>query len=164
MNPAIFSDDVRDFLRLLTVHSVRYLIVGGEAVIFHGYARLTGDVDIFYDSSQENVERLFAALSVFWAGAVPGIASADELAAPGAIFMFGRPPNRLDLLNRIDGVAFGEAWTTREPTSMGGEDPTIVVPYIGLDALLRNKRAAGRPKDHDDLAYLEAARARKNRG
>ena len=77
--------------------------------------------------------------------------------------MFGRPPNRLDLLNRIDGVAFEEAWATREPVTLG-DDPALAVPYIGLDALLKNKRAAGRPKDQDDLVYLEAARARKNRG
>ena len=163
MSPPIFSNDIREFLRLLHAHSVRHLIVGGEAVIYHGYARLTGDVDVFYDSSRENVARLFAALRAFWAGDVPGIASAEELAAPGAIFMFGRPPNRLDLLNRIDGVAFEEAWATREPVTLG-DDPALAVPYIGLDALLKNKRAAGRPKDEDDLVYLEAARARKNRG
>ena len=47
---------------------------------------------------------------------------------------------------------------------VGRGAPALAVPYIGLDALLKNKRAAGRPKDQDDLVYLEAARARKNLG
>ncbi|MBI5486250.1 MAG: nucleotidyltransferase [Deltaproteobacteria bacterium] len=163
MSPASFSPDVQEFLRLLASHSVRYLIVGGEAVIYHGYVRLTGDVDIFFDASADNVPRLFAALVDFWAGNVPGIASAGELGAPGAIFMFGRPPNRLDLLNRIDGVAFDEAWATRVPTPVRVGDQDVEVSYIGLEALLKNKRAAGRAKDQDDLAYLEAVQAAKNR-
>jgi len=158
MSPASFSPDVQEFLRLLASHSVRYVVVGGEAVIYHGYVRLTGDVDIFFDASPDNVARLFAALAVFWAGAVPGIASPGELATPGAIFMFGRPPNRLDLLNRIDGVVFDEAWATRVPSTVRVGDQDVEVPYIGLEALLKNKRAAGRAKDQDDLAYLEAAR------
>jgi len=161
MSPTSFSPDVREFMRLLAANFVRFLVVGGEAVIYHGYARLTGDVDIFYDPASDNVRRLFAALSAFWGGDIPSVASPDELAAPGAVFMFGRPPNRLDLLNRIDGVAFDEAWATRIPTALRVGDADVEVPYIGLDALLKNKRAAGRAKDQDDLAYLEAARVRK---
>jgi hypothetical protein len=161
MSAAGFSSDIQEFLRLLAANSVRFLIVGGEAVIYHGYARLTGDVDVFFDPSADNVGRLFAALVDFWGGEVPSVACADDLAVPGAIFMFGRPPNRLDLLNRIDDVSFDEAWATRVRIALpiGGRE--IEVPYIGLDALLKNKRAAGRAKDRDDLDYLEAAQAGK---
>jgi predicted nucleotidyltransferase len=161
MSPATFSSDVQQFLRLLASNSVRFVVVGGEAVIYHGYARLTGDVDIFFDPSPDNARRLFAALTEFWGGDVPSVSSPDELTVPGAIFMFGRPPNRLDLLNRIDGVGFDEAWATRVPTALRVEGREVEVSYIGLDALLKNKRAAGRAKDQDDLAYLEAAQTRK---
>jgi hypothetical protein len=51
---ASFSEDIQDFLRLLARWRVRYLIVGGEAVIYHGYPRLTGDIDFFYDNAREN--------------------------------------------------------------------------------------------------------------
>ncbi len=51
MKATCFSDDVQEFLRILAVHKVKYLIVGGEAVIYHGYARLTGDVDFVFESS-----------------------------------------------------------------------------------------------------------------
>jgi len=59
MNPSYFSPDILEFLRLLSIHKVRYLIVGGEAVIYYGHARLTGDIDIFYDRTKENTKALF---------------------------------------------------------------------------------------------------------
>lgn len=162
MNQAGFSPDVREFLRLLSLHGVRYVIVGGEAVIYHGHARLTGDVDVFFDPEPTNARRLFAALLEFWGGEVPGVGSAAELSAPGVMVMFGRPPNRLDLLNRIDAVAFDEAWADRVETELEVGGTRVPVYYIGLETLLKNKRAAGRPKDLDDLPFLEAARSRRN--
>ena len=68
---AHFSPDTREFIRLLDQHGVRYVIVGGEAVIYYGYARLTGDVDFFYDRDVANVRALFAALTEFWDGSIP---------------------------------------------------------------------------------------------
>lgn len=99
-----FSSDTRALLELLRKHDVRYLIVGGEAVIFHGHARLTGDTDLFYGRDAANVERLFAALDEFWGGDIPGVEAPAELAAPGVIVQFGVPPNRIDLINEFDAV------------------------------------------------------------
>jgi hypothetical protein len=82
-------------------------------VIFHGYARLTGDADLFYDRDPANADRLFRALTEFWDGPIPGVATAAELAAPGVIIQFGVPPNRIDLINEVDGVSFGAAWRSR---------------------------------------------------
>ena len=149
-----FSPDTRDFIRLLHSHDVRYLIVGGEAVIFHGHARLTGDVDFFFGRDPANIEHLFAALEAFWEGDVPGLTSAAELSPDGTIVQFGQPPNRIDLINAIGGVGFDEAWDRRVEAilSLGGRE--LRVPFIGLDALVKNKRAVGRPKDLDDLSYL----------
>jgi len=150
-----FSPDTRAFLRLLHEHGVRYLIVGGEAVIFHGHARLTGDVDVLFANDPENLRRLYQALDAFWKGDVPGLRSAEELAPEGTIVQFGVPPNRIDLINEIDGVGFDEAWQSRKEAVMVEEADETPVPYIGREALVKNKRAAGRPKDLDDLAYLE---------
>lgn len=61
------------------------MIVGGEAVIYYGYPRLTGDVDFFFSSDDKNVIRLFETLSEFWDGNIPGIESEDELKKPGYI-------------------------------------------------------------------------------
>jgi hypothetical protein len=154
VDAAHFSPDTRAFIEVLHERGVRYLIVGGEAVIFHGRARLTGDVDFFFASDPENAGRLFAALRAFWEGDVPGVEDASELMPEGLILQFGLPPNRIDLINEIDGVSFAEAWEGRVVAVMLGEHGEIPIPYIGIAELARNKRAAGRPKDLDDLEYL----------
>jgi len=147
---------------LLQKHRVRYLIVGAEAVIYHGFARLTGDIDLFYEPSLKNCRALFAALREFWSGEVPGIGSAEDLARKGIIIQFGNPPNRIDLLNTITGVTFDEAWKDRISENMPIHGQRVVVRYIGLAALIKNKKAVGRPKDLEDLRYLrESAKKAK---
>ena len=154
-----FSRDVLDFLLLLHEHEVRYLIVGGEAVIFHGYARLTGDMDFFYEAIPENVRRLYQALREFWKGNVPGIADAKEFLQVGLVVQFGLPPNRIDLVNHIDGVNFNEAWRNKVTVQLKGTgvDGAFIF-YMGRKDLIRNKKASGRPKDLDDLRFLESGR------
>jgi hypothetical protein len=150
-----FSRDIQELFFLLAKHGVQYLLVGGEAVIYHGYPRLTGDVDLWYHQTGEGAERLFAALEELWAGSVPGVSSPVELCEPGVLMQFGVPPNRIDLLSAIEGVEFEEAWGERveETLELPDREP-VPVPVIGLELLLRNKRAAGRHKDLDDVEHL----------
>jgi hypothetical protein len=157
IDPSSFSPDTREFIQLLDKHEVRYLIVGGEAVILYGHARLTGDVDFFYDRNPENAQQLYAALDEFWEGSVPELAGPGELTEPGLILQFGVPPNRIDLMNRIDAVAFEEAWDERTVVEMKINDESVPVSYVGLAELIRNKEAAARPKDLDDLPFLKKA-------
>ena len=149
-----FSKDVRELLLLLRRHRVRYLIIGGEAVIFYGYARLTGDLDLFYDHRPSNTRRLFTALLDFWGGSVPGLQNAAELNHYGLVVQFGVPPNRIDLVNKIDGVAFSKAWPRRKTVSLKVNHHAIPIHFIGRAELLANKRAAGRAKDLDDVRVL----------
>lgn len=153
-----FSPDIQEFIRLLHTHRVRYVIAGGEAVIYYGHVRLTGDVDFFYDRQADNTQRLFLALSDFWDGDIPGVSEAEELRTAGLILQFGRPPNRIDLINRIDGVAFEEAWSGRREVLLTSETDAVPMYYIGLEQLIANKQSAGRPKDHEDLTYLRQLR------
>lgn len=156
IDPDHFSADTRSLLELLHRHHVRYVIVGGEAVIFHGHARYTGDVDFLYDRSQSNVKALFEALTEFWEGDIPGIHSPDELLEEAIVVQFGRPPNRIDLLSSIDGVDFHEAWDNRVTVEFAANSDGQPVPIfiLGLATLLKNKSATARPKDLDDLRYL----------
>lgn len=155
IDASCFSDDVLAFIRLLEKHEVDYVIVGGEAVIFHGYPRLTGDIDFFYDRTEPNTSRLFQSLSEFWAGNIPEVEEAAELMEEGVVIQFGRPPYRIDLLNRIDGVDFPEAWLGRETVQIARAGAPVAAHYLGKEALLKNKKASGRPKDLDDIQNLE---------
>jgi hypothetical protein len=149
-----FSPDILEFIRLLHAHQVRYVVVGGEAVIYYGHARLTGDIDFFYDCSHENAVAVFQALKVFWSGKIPGIERVEELQEEGVIIQFGRPPNRIDLLNRIDGVDFAEAWEARVTVTLQTPAEEFPLHYLGLAHLLRNKEVCARPKDQEDLKFL----------
>jgi len=113
-----FSEDITEFLYLLYKYSVKYIIVGGEAVLYYGHSRLTGDIDIFYQNTIENVEKLYSALSEFWGNDIPGIKDKSELMEPGIIFQFGVPPNRIDLMNQIENVTFEEAYVNKNEASI----------------------------------------------
>jgi hypothetical protein len=115
---------------------------------------LTGDVDFFFEPSKQNARKLYEALKEFWAGEIPGVESFEELKEIGIILQFGVPPNRIDLINRISGVTFRDAWENRTITSIESEGKKLPVYLIGLKELIKNKEAIGRPKDMEDLKYL----------
>lgn len=156
-----FSADVTEFLFLLDKHSVQYLIIGGEAAIYYGNARLTGDIDLFYETTAANTKRLFDALREFWNYSIPGIRSQAELMRKGMVFQFGVPPNRIDLITVIEGVDFSSAWQKKETAGLSHKKKKFSIYYIGLDDLILNKKEVGREKDKDDVKYLTAARKRK---
>ncbi len=162
MKASHFSKDIQEFLVLLRKHSVKYVIVGGEAVIYYGYARLTGDVDFFYEPSRENASNLYGALDEFWGRDIPGINASEELMELGTILQFGVPPNRLDLINNIEGVTFEDVWEGRTTEKVQIAGQTIPVHFIGLEQLIMNKDEIRRPKDLEDLKYLKKAKERQN--
>ena len=158
MKASHFSEDIQEILLLLAKNQVRYLVVGGEAVIYYGHARLTGDIDLFYENSPANVAKLYQTLVEFWKGDIPELDSSEELLEPGIILQFGAPPNRLDLLNTIDGVSFRDAWPNKTTVYIQVGNNKVPVCFIGLDDLIRNKETLGRYKDLEDLKYLRKAR------
>ena len=142
------NDDQVDFVRCLNRHQARALIVGAHAIAFHAKPRFTEDFDVFVEASPENAKRVLAALSDFGFGSL-NITEAD-LAKPGQVVQLGFPPNRIDIITRISGVTFEEAWQTRVQGTFGDEP----VSFIGKTELIRNKKAAGRAKDLIDLDLL----------
>jgi hypothetical protein len=165
MNSDHFSTGTLDFLRCLHKYEVRSLIVGGEAVIYYGLPRLTGDIDFYYDRSTMNCRRLYDALLEFWERDIPGINAATDLGEPGAIIQFGVPPNRIDLINQIDGVTFQQAWNSRETARLEAFEISMEINIIGLDQLINNKQSVKRYKDLEDLRYLrEVQKKRKTNG
>jgi len=158
-----FSDDILEFLRLLYEKNVKYLIIGGEAVIYYGFARLTGDIDLFYERTPENIEKLYRTLLQFWGGSIPGLENPQELLEPDAVFQFGVPPNRLDLLNDIEAITFDQAWKDKTVESVRIDHKNIRIYFISLNHLIENKQKVARPKDLEDLKYLMALKAKRTR-
>ena len=154
IDPKLFSPDTRELLALLWKDRVRYLIVGGEAVIYYGHVRTTGDIDFFYDRTADNARQLYAALDEFWAGHIPNLSRWEELTVSGQILQFGVVPNRVYLINDIDGVDFQEAWPNRLLLSMQHGAADIEIALVGIADLIKNKAASNRHKDVEDLKFL----------
>jgi len=152
-----FSPDTLELLNLLNLYQVEYVIIGGMAVIFYGHVRLTGDVDLFFSNSEENIQKLYNVLFEFWDGNLPYQLKSEELKKPNLILQFGVPPNRIDLINTIDGITFPEAWQTKETVAASFEEGSFLIHFISLELLIRNKEKVRRGKDIDDLEFLKAA-------
>ncbi len=144
------SDDFADLLVELADAGADFVVVGGFAVSFHGHTRATKDLDIFVRPHQTNSTRVFAALASFGAPISMFEIREDDFADYEGIVQLGLPPNRIDIITRIDGVGFDEAVTAGDAFEIRGR----TVPVIGRAALLKNKQASGRPQDLADVAAL----------
>jgi predicted nucleotidyltransferase len=152
----VLPDDFRDLLVELDEAGAEFIIVGGYAVAYHGHVRATKDIDVLVRSTPENAERVYAALARFGAPLASFAVTAGDFATYDGVLQFGIAPLRADILNRIVGVTFDEAIASAESIEVDGRR----IPVLGLDALLRAKRAAGRPKDLLDVTELERRRSK----
>lgn len=146
------NDDFRDMLECLLEAEVEFVIVGAHALSVHGFARATGDIDILVEPTPENARRVMRALSSFGAPVGAHGVSERDFTTLGNVYQIGLPPRRIDLLTEITGVDFERAKTSRVLARVGD----LELPFLGRDALIANKRAAGRPKDLVDAAELES--------
>jgi hypothetical protein len=144
------SSDLREFVELLNSRGVDYVVVGAHSLAFHGRPRYTGDLDILVRGTPENARKLIILLNDF-GFADTGIKEADFIRGEQVV-QLGRPPNRIDLLTGLSGVTTDEAFATRVAAQLDG----VPVFILSKDALIRNKRAVGRPQDLADLETLES--------
>jgi hypothetical protein len=149
------AEDYREFLRLLISHRVRFLVVGAHALAALGHPRYSDDLDVFVEATPANARRIVAALRAFGFGDV-GL-DAEDFSRPGKVARLGQPPVSIDVLTSIAGVSFAEAWKGRTRGRLAG----LTVAYLGKQQFVRNKRAAGRPKDLLDLALLDEGKRRR---
>ncbi len=140
--------DFKEFLRLLNLNQVEYLLVGGYAVGYHGYTRLTADLDIWIAIHPLNGEKLVKVLKEFGFN-LPELTPA-LFQVENKVIRMGVPPIRIELITTIDGVEFEECYATRVQDILDG----VNVSLIDLKHLKINKKASGRYKDLDDLEHL----------
>ena len=140
--------DFKDFLRLLNSNDVRYLLVGGYAVGYHGYPRATGDMDIWIELSESNSKKIASAFRDF---GMPDEGISEGLfIEQNKVIRMGVPPVRLEVITSASGVSFNECYSNREIIEIDG----IPINFICVQDLKENKRAAGRYKDLEDLEHL----------
>ncbi len=144
----VMNKDFKEFIQLLNANNVKYLIVGGYAVGFHGYPRYTKDLDVWLLVSEENAEKIINTLKQFGFGGV-GLNKTDFLKTDEFV-QLGYPPNQIDLVTSCDGVEFSECYKSKLEIEI--DDTTIN--FIDLDNLRKNKKASGRPQDIADLDNL----------
>jgi len=140
--------DFKEFLRLLSVHGVEYLLIGGYAVGYHGYPRATADMDIWVGVHPGNAERIVAALQKFGFD-LPDL-SAELFLRQWQIIRLGVPPVRIEIATTISGVDFAECYADRVEDTLDD----VPVNLISLKDLKRNKQALGRHQDLADLEHL----------
>ncbi len=146
----IFHPDFRDFIQALNNNKVRYLLVGGYAVIFHGHARTTGDMDIWVDCTKENYQLLVKAFQEF---RMPLFDMSEEKFLQKDkfdVFRFGRKPVAIDIMTRMANLEFDTCYKQMQTFI----DDGLQLPVVHLNNLITAKKAAGRSKDINDLEHL----------
>ena len=145
------SPDFRELLKIFEKHKIRYLVVGGYAVMKYSEPRFTKDLDVFIATDQDNASGIFAALKEF--GAPLKNLTSRDFAQKGYFYQMGRPPIRVDIMMSIPGIEFDEAWKNREVVEV--DDLKIL--FISRSDLIRAKEASARPQDKIDIDKLKKA-------
>lgn len=142
------NSDFSDLLRLMDQFQVKYLVVGGYAVIRHTEPRFTKDLDLWIEATAENAERCYQALASFGAP-LAGLGPLD-FTQRGYIYQMGVPPFRVDILMSLRGLEFDLAWHRRDCQMVDG----LSIPFLSKIDLIESKLAAGRPQDLLDVELL----------
>ncbi len=145
----MLNQDFKEFIQSLNDNQVRYLVIGGYAVAFHGHPRYTKDMDVWIAMKPDNAAKMVKALEQFGFGSL-GLRAEDFL-VPDQIIQLGYAPSRIDLLTTLEGVEFENCYASRVEV----EIDEIKANFIDLDNLKRNKKATGRHQDLADLENLE---------
>ena len=118
----MLTKDMKDLIRAFNANGAEYLIIGGFAFGVHAQPRATKDLDLFIRSDARNSAAVFKALAEY-GSPLHGLTVKDLQDASTGL-QIGVPPNRIDILQKIDGVTFEEAWQSRVQAVIEGDTPT----------------------------------------
>ncbi|HVW85301.1 MAG TPA: nucleotidyl transferase AbiEii/AbiGii toxin family protein, partial [Bryobacteraceae bacterium] len=148
------NQDYKDLLSAFQSHGVKYLVVGGFAVIYHSQPRFTKDMDLFIKADPENARATYAALQKFGAP-VEGMRP-EDFTDRDSFFRFGREPKGFDILPSIPGVDFDAAWERRVETVIDAPSG-LKANFISAEDLIASKLASGRARDLADVEDIRKA-------
>jgi hypothetical protein len=147
----VLNQDFVEFIAALNTAEVEYILVGGYAVIFHGYNRTTGDLDIWVNPTSINYQRLKKAFSIFGMSLFDMTEEKFLSVAYYDVFTFGRSPVCIEILTAVKGLEFEKTFSKSSLQKFDG----LLVRMIDIRDLIIAKKAANRFKDKDDLEHLE---------
>ena len=145
----MINKDFKQFIELLNKNNVRYLVVDGYALAFHGFPRYTKDIDFWVWVNEENARNLVKTLEEFGFSSLD--LKKDDFLSPGYVVQLGQPPGRIDLLTSVTGLDFEECYETRVNIEIQGSK----IDFIDLESFKKNKKAVGRYQDLADLENLK---------
>ena len=147
--------DYEELLKLFNKNKVRYCIIGAYAVAFYAEPRYTKDMDILVEPDIENACKIIKSLNEF------GFKSLEltegDFSQKGKIIQLGYEPVRVDIITSIEGCSFNEVWNHKTSGVYGRQK----VFFIGIDELIKNKKASRRKQDKIDLDILLSVRKGK---
>src|SRR5256714_52482 len=144
----LVNSDFKELLSIFNDYRVKYLVVGGYAVIKYAEPRYTKDIDLWISADKDNAAAVHKALGAFGAP-LTGLTE-DDFAHEGYFYQLGVAPVRVDILMSITGLKFDEAWERRVITDFDG----VMVSFISKQDLITSKIASGRPQDLIDAQLL----------
>jgi hypothetical protein len=145
------SPDFRELLKIFEKHKIRYLVVGGYAVMKYSEPRFTKDLDVLIANDQDNANAVYSALKEF--GAPLENLTSNDFTHEDYFYQMGRPPLRVDIMMSIPGISFDEAWENRKVVELND----LKILFISRSDLIRSKEASGRPQDMIDIDKLKEA-------
>jgi len=144
----MLNKDYKDILQIFLDNKAQFLVVGAYALGVYGYPRATGDIDLWIMASPDNAAKVYKSLIQF--GAPMEQMNEKTFCEEGIIFQIGVAPRRIDVITKINGVDFQQAWSAKQEIVIDG----LKVPFISKQDLIKNKESTGREKDRLDAQQL----------
>jgi Nucleotidyl transferase of unknown function (DUF2204) len=151
----VLNKDFREFIALLNEKDVKYLVIGGYAVAYHGYPRYTKDIDFWVWLNQENAQKALDVIAAF--GMASMNLTIDDFLNKEAVIQLGYQPNRIDILTDLEDLDFETCHAERSIASFEG----LTVSFLDIDSLIKAKLNAGRPQDKADVKKLREQKKKK---
>ncbi len=145
----MINKDFKEFIELLNKNNVKYLVVGGYALAFHGYPRYTKDIDFWVWVEKENAKNIIKALKDFGFSSLE--LKEEDFLTPGYVIQLGQPPGRIDLLTSVTDLEFEACYASKVHIELQGTK----IDFLDLENFKKNKKSVGRYQDLADLENLE---------
>ncbi len=145
----VLNKDFNEFIALLNEKGVKYLVIGGYAVAYHGYPRYTKDLDVWVWLDPENALKVTEVIKAFGMGGLD--IQAEDFMSAGNVIQLGLPPNRIDILTDLETLDFEKCYADREVVQVG----EYTINFIDFESLIVSKKMAARPQDRADVKKLQ---------